>query len=83
MSSGTLNSTEIQDAEQTWERYQQTHDLSDQNGRTAGIDPATGEVCIGDSIAEIVKERKQSGLNTPLVFKRIGSATYYRKGGRR
>ena len=83
MSPDTLNETDIQNAEDVWERYQQSHDLSDELGRTAGIDPISGEVWIADSIAAIVTQRRHAGQDTPLVFKRIGSATYYRKGGRR
>lgn len=79
----TLTPAEFQKAQEIWETYQRTHDLSGDVGRTAGVDPTTGEVWIGESIEDVVEKRKQAGHDSPLLFKRIGSATYYRKGGRR
>lgn len=74
---------DTQRAKDVWEAYQQTHDLTDRKGQTAGIDPRTGEVWIGESALDIVAERDAHGLGSPLFFVRIGYPTYLRKGGRR
>jgi hypothetical protein len=78
-----MTSEEIQSAKRVWAEYQQTHDLSDRKGEIAGIDPATGEVWIGEWITDIVDVRDAKGLTSPLFFERIGYPTALRKGGRR
>ncbi|MBI1923854.1 hypothetical protein HYR99_06350 [Candidatus Poribacteria bacterium] len=70
-------------AKQIWTKYQQQHDLSDRMGQTAGIDPQSGHIWFGESIRDIVTQRDIEGLKSPLFFERIGSQTYFRKGGRR
>jgi hypothetical protein len=70
-------------AEAVWAEYQRGHDLSDQVGKTAGIDPETGRIWFGDSILEVGEQRAAEGIYGPLHFVRVGSDTYYRKGGRR
>lgn len=70
-------------ARQIWEEYQKEHDLSDRIGQAAGIDPRTGEVWFGDSALDIVDQRREKGLTSPLFFERVGSPAYWRKGGRR
>jgi len=70
-------------AKQIWAEYQQQHDLSDRIGQTVGIDPASGRIWFGESIQDIVSQRDAEGLDSPLFFERVGSATYFRKGGRR
>ena len=76
-----MTDDEVATADRTWTAYLETHDLADQMGRVAGIDPGTGEVVIADSIQAIVALR--GGHGSPLLFKRIGSSTFYQKGGRR
>lgn len=71
---------EIQAAADLWEQYQQSHDLSEHIGGTAGIDPHVREIWIGRSIADVVQQRRDAGLMSPVVFKRIGENTYNRKG---
>lgn len=66
-----------------WSDYQNQHDLSEQIGQTAGIDPVSGQVWLGDSIEAVVEKRKADGIDSPLFFERVGSPTYYRKGGHR
>jgi hypothetical protein len=66
-----------------WEAYQKEHDLSDRIGETAGIDPQSGRIWIGNSISAIIKERREQGFESPLFFERIGFPTYYRRGGQR
>ena len=70
-------------AQEIWSAYQQHHDLSEKVGRTAGIDPASGRIWLGESIQDVIAQRDADGSDTPLFFARIGSATYYRKGGHR
>ena len=70
-------------ADALWSEYQQQHDLTTLQGKTAGIDPKTGIVWIGESIRDVVNQRDAAGIDSPLFFERIGSKTYYRKGGRR
>lgn len=69
-------------AREIWSRYEQGHDLADKTGQTAGIDPASGRVWFGHSIQDVVARRDADGSKAPLFFMRVGSASYYRKGGR-
>ena len=69
-------------ARQIWKEYQKQHDLSDQTGWTAGIDPQSGRIWFGESIQDIVEKRDTEGFSSPLFFERIGSQTYLWKGGR-
>ena len=70
-------------AEQIWLEYQKQHDLSTSIGKTAGIDPNTGRVWIGESIQDVLSQRDAEKIESILFFERDGSKTYYRKGGRR
>ena len=68
-------------AKQIWAAYQQQHDLSEERGQTVGIDPTSGRIWFGESIQDIVSQRDAEGLDSPLFFERVGSETYFRKGG--
>jgi hypothetical protein len=68
-------------AQRVWSDYQRRHDVSDKTGQTAGIDPATGRIWFGDSIQDVIARRDADGIGAPLFFVRVGSETYYRKGG--
>jgi hypothetical protein len=70
-------------AQEIWAEYQNRHDLSAKEGHTAGIDPASGRVWIGESMEDVVDQRDADECDSPLFFVRIGSPTYYRKGGHR
>lgn len=70
-------------AKQIWEEYQKQHNLSDRIGQTAGIDPKSRRIWFGESIRNIVTQRDAEGLKSPLFFERVGSETYFRKGGHR
>ena len=70
-------------AKQIWEEYQKQHNLSDRIGQTVGIDPKNKRIWFGSSIRDIVVKRTSEGLSSPLFFQRVGSETYFRKGGRR
>lgn len=83
VTSPTPPSVDTAKAQEIWAEYQRQHDLSGQLGRTAGIDPVTGKVWIGDSIFDVVDQRDADGSDAPLLFERIGHSAYFRKGGRR
>jgi len=70
-------------AKAIWAEYQRTHDLSGRLGETVGIDPVSGALWFGTSIADVVSQRDADGSDSPLFFARIGAETYWRKGGRR
>ena len=70
-------------APQIWSEYQDHHDLSEQAGQTAGIDPASGRIWFGQSIQDVIAQRDAASSEAALYFVRVGSATYYRKGGLR
>uniref|UniRef100_A0A7C2PAA6 DUF5678 domain-containing protein n=1 Tax=Schlesneria paludicola TaxID=360056 RepID=A0A7C2PAA6_9PLAN len=79
----SLTDAEIARAKQIWKEYQQTHDVTAMRGWAAGIDPVTGEVWLGEDIGDIVEQRRQIGLTSPLFFERVGYRTYIRKGARK
>lgn len=70
-------------AEKLWSEYEHQHDLSDKAGQTAGIDPASGRIWLGESIQAVIAQRDAHGSDAPLFFVRVGSDTDYRKGSRR
>ena len=70
-------------AKSIWSDYQRAHDLSDRFGQTVGIDPASGHLWFGQSIADVVSKRDAAGIDAPLFFERVGSHVYWRKGRRR
>jgi len=69
-------------AKQIWLDYQRQHDLSARLGQTAGIDPHSGRIWIGESILDVVSQRDAEGLDSPLLFERIGFDAYFQKGRR-
>lgn len=83
MTSSTWTESDTAKAEKIWSEYQQQHDLSESEGKTVGIEPHSGQVWIGDSIPDVLAQRDADGVDALLFFERVGSATYYRKGGRR
>ncbi len=83
MTASTWTESDSAAAEHNWADYQKHHDLSASTGKTAGIDPHTGRVWIGDSIHDVLSQRDADGIDSLLFFERVGSRTYYRKGGRR
>lgn len=70
-------------AQVIWSEYLKHHELSEKVGQTAGIDPASGRIWFGESIQDVIAQRDADGIQAPLFFMRVGSATYYRKGGHR
>ena len=71
------------EAKQVWEEYKKQHNLSDRIGQTAGIDPKSRRIWFSSSIRDIVLQRNNEGLNSPIFFERVGSETYFRKRVRR
>ena len=69
-------------AKQFWREYQRVHDLSDLIGQTAGIDPHSGRIWIGESMPDVVSQRDADGVHSPLFFERIGFDVYFQKGRR-
>ena len=49
-------------AREIWTEYQEQHSLSDLNGRTAGIDPASGRIWFGESVPDVVAQRDAEGI---------------------
>jgi hypothetical protein len=66
-------------AQQIWQEYQKSHDVTNRKGQIAGIDPGTGEVWFGEWFTDIVRERREKGLVNPLWFERVGYPTALRK----
>lgn len=82
MSMAYLTDADTDKAEQIWDEYAASHDVSDRKGQAAGIDPHSGRIWFGESAAEIVAEMRASDEFRPLFFVRVGYPTYLRKGGR-
>ena len=76
-----MTDDQVAEANRIWLDYTSSHDLSDQKGQIAAIDPQSGEIVIGDSIQDVCSRRGVSA--GPALFERIGYATFYQKGGRR
>lgn len=71
-------------AREIWSKYLNRQDIvAERAGQTAGIDPSSGDIWFADSIQDVIAQRDAAGSSVPLYFVRVGSATYYRKGGRR
>ena len=83
MTGTTWTESDSPTAQHIWVEYQKHRDLSTCRGKTAGIDPHTGRVWIGESIHDVLLHRDADGIDSLLFFERVGSPTYYRKGGRR
>jgi hypothetical protein len=83
MNASTWSEEDTAKAHEIWSAYKGQHDLSDMAGSTAGIDPHSGRVWIGESILDVLSQRDAEGIDALLFFERIGSEAYYRKGGRR
>jgi hypothetical protein len=79
----TWSDTDTAEVKRIWREYQEKHDVSQLEGRTAGIDPVSGRIWFGESAVETVANMKADGIDRPLFFVRVGYAHYLRKGGRR
>lgn len=64
MTASTWTESDSAVAATIWANYQRHHDLSACLGKTAGIDPHTGRVWIGDSIHDVLSQRDADGIDT-------------------
>jgi hypothetical protein len=69
-------------AQEIWSAYQRQHDVSDQVGQTAGIDPLSGRIWFGESARDVVEKMHAEGIDTVLFCIRVGFDYYVRKGRR-
>jgi len=83
MAMDTWTATDTQRAQHSWAEYQRQHDVSSQQGQTAGIDPASGRLWFGVSAQEIMAQMEAAGVVTPLSFVRVGVDSSLRKGRQR
>jgi hypothetical protein len=83
MAASDWSEPESRRAQEIRSEYQLHHDLSAKAGQAAGIDAASGSIWFGDSIRDVIAQRDAEGSRAPFYFMRVGSATYYRKGGHR
>jgi len=83
METTALTEDDARRAEALWAQYQNTHDTLGRLGQTVGMEPVTGTLWFGDSIADVVNQRNAAGVSKPLHFMRVGYDAYYRKGGHR
>ncbi len=74
-----MTKADIAEAKRIWEEYQRNHAPTELRGQAAGIDPKTGEVWLGKLAVAICVEREAQGLNSLLLFERIGFRTYLTK----
>ena len=65
-------------AQAIWKAYQQ-HDLSNQRGKVAAIDPESGRVWIGANGVEIAGQMKAEGVDEPMYLVRVGYDHFLRK----
>ena len=72
---------EIDEANRLWGLYESSHDLTDDQGKIAAIEPHSGQVVIAQTASEILVMRGKDA--PPALLKRIGSPAYYQRGGRR
>lgn len=78
-----LTPQDVERAEALWLEYLRSHPIIAEEGSAAGIDPDSGRIWFGESIVDIAAQQEAEGVYIPLHFVRLGSETYYRKGGRR
>jgi hypothetical protein len=67
-------------AQEIWRCYEKAHNLSEQEGKIAAVDPNTGQVWIGDTPREIQHAMRSVGATSPVYLVRIGTDHFIRKG---
>jgi hypothetical protein len=70
-------------ARQLWREYQNQHDVSGLRGQVVGIDPDGGRLWFGESARAIRQQLDAEHVDALLLFIRVGSDYYLRKGGHR
>ena len=76
-----MTTEEIDTANRLWDAYEASHDLSAEQGKVAAIEPHSGQIVIADTAGDLLAIRGSQA--PPALLKRIGSAAFYQKGGRR
>jgi hypothetical protein len=69
-------------AQQLWREYVRLHDLQDQAGKVAAVDPETGRVWIGDTGIDVADQMQSDGFTDPVYLVRVGEDHFVRKGRR-
>lgn len=82
MSTSTWKPEYTAQALERWEEYQRQHDLSNQLGRVAAIDPVSGRVWIAESGVDVAALVRREEVDVPVYLVRIGYPSYIRKGRR-
>ena len=80
MNPANWTAADSRNAKRIWAEYQKQHDITERIGQTAGIDPKSGRIWFGDSAIAVFEQRRAEGLDSPLLFERVGYAAYFRKG---
>jgi len=81
MSVSNWTESDTAEAKRIWTEFRKDHDVSDRLGQTVGIDPGSGHLWFGNSISDVIAQRDADGIDSALFFERVGSETYWRKGG--
>lgn len=76
-------SVDVDKAKEVWAEYERTHDLRGMEQMAVGIDPDSGEVHFGKSMADIVERLDREGRFRPLFYRWVNDSSYYHLGGRR
>jgi hypothetical protein len=80
MSQVKLTAADAATARRLWQDYQEAHDVHDLTGQAVGIDPRSGRIWFGESALEIAARQEAEGIDSPLLFLRVGSSHYVQKG---
>lgn len=67
---------------QIWEEFQRKHDLSNQHGKVAAIDPQSERVWIGSSGVDVAEQMQDEGVEASVYLVRVGADHFVRKGRR-
>jgi hypothetical protein len=73
---------DIDRARAIWAEYQKQHDVTSLIDQTAGIEPESGRVWIGESAADVYHKKIADSIEAPMYVVRIGYDYYLRKGRR-
>jgi hypothetical protein len=69
-------------AQQIWESFQRSHDLTDKMGMVGAIDPETERVWIGESAVDIARQMQADCIDSPVYLVRVGDRHFLHKGRR-
>ena len=69
-------------AQQVWEEFQRSHDLSAKHGQVAAINPESERVWIGKTAVDIARQMQEEGVDAPVYLVRVGDRHFLHKGRR-